>query len=189
MKKFAIKDTTANPAPLGLLGFGMTTILLNMHNAGFFALDAMILAMGIFFGGIAQMIAGVMEWKKNNTFGTTAFTSFGAFWLTLVGLLVLPKLGLAAAVSSTSIALYLMLWGFFTFCMFLGTLNKSFALKFIFGSLTILFFLLGIGDIAGIAELKTIAGYEGIVCGGAAFYTAIAEILNENYGKTILPLG
>jgi len=87
----------------------MTTILLNIHNAGFFALDAMILAMGIFFGGISQMIAGAMEWKKGNTFGTTAFTSFGAFWLTLVGLLVLPKLGLVAAVSSTSIALYLML--------------------------------------------------------------------------------
>ena len=86
-----IKDTTSNPAPLGLLGFGMTTVLLNIHNAGFYPLNTMILAMGIFYGGIAQVIAGIMEWKKGNTFGTTAFTSYGLFWLTLVALLMLPK--------------------------------------------------------------------------------------------------
>ena len=88
---------TANPAPLGLLGFGMTTVLLNLHNAGFFALGSMILAMGIFYGGLAQIIAGIQEWKKNNTFGATAFTSYGLFWLTLVALLILPKMGLADA--------------------------------------------------------------------------------------------
>ncbi len=88
-----VKDTTSNPAPLGLLGFGMTTVLLNFHNAGFYGLDTMILGMGIFYGGLAQIIAGIMEWKKNNTFGTTAFTSYGLFWLTLVALLVLPKMG------------------------------------------------------------------------------------------------
>jgi len=75
----SLKDTTANPAPLGLLGFGLTTVLLNFHNAGFYELNTMILAMGIFYGGIAQIIAGMMEWKKNNTFGTTAFTSYGLF--------------------------------------------------------------------------------------------------------------
>src|SRR5271170_6993916 len=88
-----IKDTTANPAPLGLLGFGMTTVLLNFHNAGFYELNSMILAMGICYGGIAQIIAGIMEWKKGNTFATTAFISYGFFWLSLVGLLVMPKLG------------------------------------------------------------------------------------------------
>ncbi len=87
-----LKDTTANPAPLGLLGFGMTTVLLNLHNAGFFELNSMILAMGICYGGAAQVIAGIMEWKKNNTFGATAFTSYGFFWLSLVALIVLPKL-------------------------------------------------------------------------------------------------
>src|ERR1700679_3756210 len=87
-----IKDTTANPAPLGLLGFGMTTVVLNLHNAGFFELNAMILAMGICYGGVAQVIAGVMEWKKGNTFATTAFISYGFFWLSLVTLIVLPKL-------------------------------------------------------------------------------------------------
>src|SRR3954470_23018998 len=90
-----LKDTTANPAPLGLLGFGMTTVLLNLHNAGFFEISGMILAMGIFYGGIAQIIAGIMEWRKGNTFATTAFTSYGLFWLTLVALIVMPKIGWA----------------------------------------------------------------------------------------------
>src|SRR5438477_12206289 len=92
-----IKDTTGNPAPLGLLGFGMTTVLLNLHNAGFFDLNSMILAMGLCYGGVAQVIAGVMEWKKGNTFATTAFISHGFFWLSLVALLALPKFGFAAA--------------------------------------------------------------------------------------------
>jgi len=89
----AISDTTGNPAPLGLCAFGMTTVLLNLHNAGYYPLDSMILAMGIFYGGLAQVIAGAMEWKKKNTFATLAFTSYGMFWLTLVALIVMPKLG------------------------------------------------------------------------------------------------
>src|SRR5580658_8299334 len=87
-----IKDTTANPAPLGLFGFGMTTIVLNLHNSGMFPMNSMILAMGICYGGAAQVIAGIMEWKKNNTFGTTAFISYGFFWLSLVTLVLLPKI-------------------------------------------------------------------------------------------------
>src|SRR6202022_3121928 len=88
-----IKDVTGNPAPLGLLGFGMTTVLLNLHNAGFYTLNAMILAMGICYGGIAQVIAGMMEWRKGNTFATTAFVSYGLFWLSLVPLLLWTHLG------------------------------------------------------------------------------------------------
>ena len=109
-----IKDTTANPAPLGLLGFGMTTVLLNLHNAGFFELNAMILAMGICYGGIAQVIAGIMEWKKSNTFAATAFISYGFFWLSLVTLIVLPKLNLIAPANETAMAAYLAMWGLFT---------------------------------------------------------------------------
>ena len=122
-------DMTANPAPLGLVGFGMTTVLLNLHNAGFFALGSMILAMGIFYGGLAQIIAGIEEWKKNNTFGATAFTSYGLFWLTLVALLVLPKMGLAEAPDKTAMAAYLAMWGIFTAVMFIGTLKTNRALQ------------------------------------------------------------
>ncbi len=184
-----IKDTSANPAPLGLLAFGLTTVLLNLHNAGFFEMNSMILAMGIFYGGIAQIIAGIMEVKKNNTFGFTAFVSYGFFWLTLVGLIVMPKLGWINAASESAMIAYLIMWGIFTGLLFFGTLRISKALQFVFATLTILFFLLAIGDATGNAGLKTFTGYEGIVCGGSAIYTGIGALLNEMYGRQILPLG
>lgn len=185
----SIKDTTANPAPLGLLGFGMTTVLLNIHNAGYYELNTMILAMGIFYGGIAQIFAGLMEWKKNNTFGTTAFTSYGLFWLTLVGLIFLPKLGLGVATSEPAMVAYFFMWGLFTFVMFLGTLRLNRALQFVFLTLTILFFLLAIRDYTGSATIGTLAGYEGIICGFSAIYAGLAQVINEVYKKVVLPLG
>jgi uncharacterized protein len=185
----AIKDTTANPAPLGLLAFGMTTVLLNLHNAGIYEMNSMILAMGIFYGGIAQVIAGIMEAKKNNTFGLTAFISYGFFWLTLVGLIVMPKLGWITAASESAMIAYLVVWGIFTGCLFFGTLRISKALQFVFASLTVLFFLLALGDLTGNTSLKTFTGYEGIVCGASAIYTGVGALLNEMYGRNILPLG
>jgi len=182
-------DLTANPAPLGLLGFGMTTVLLNLHNAGFFALGSMILAMGIFYGGLAQIVAGIMEWKKNNTFGATAFASYGFFWLTLVALIVLPAMGLATAADKVSMAAYLSMWGIFTLVMFIGTLKLNRALQVVFGTLTILFFLLAIGDATGNSMVTTVAGYEGILCGLSAMYAGLAQVLNEVYKKTVAPLG
>ena len=182
-------DITANPAPLGLLGFGMTTVLLNLHNAGFFALGSMILAMGIFYGGLAQIIAGIEEWKKNNTFGATAFTSYGLFWLTLVALLVLPKMGLADAPDKTAMAAYLAMWGIFTLVMFIGTLKANRALQLVFATLAILFFLLALGDATGNTTITVIAGYEGILCGFLAIYAGLAQVLNEMYKKTVAPLG
>jgi succinate-acetate transporter protein len=149
----------------------------------------MIFAMGIFYGGIAQIIAGIMESKKNNTFGFTAFISYGFFWLTLVGLLVMPKLGWIAAASEISMAYYLAIWGVFTLFLFFGTLKISRALQVVFGTLVILFFLLAYGDATGNAEIKVIAGYEGIFCGASAIYTGMASLLNEVYGKEVLPVG
>ncbi|BCL75554.1 hypothetical protein JHS3_12900 [Jeongeupia sp. HS-3] len=184
-----VKDQTANPAPLGLLGFGMTTVLLNFANVGWISLGSMILAMGIFYGGLIQLIAGVMEWKKGNTFGTVAFTSYGAFWLSLVALLVLPKLGWADAQDSKGMAGYMLMWGIFTFCMFCGTLRASIATRVVFGSLTVLFFLLAATDFTGNPAIGHWAGVVGIFCGASAIYTAVAEILNEVYGRKVLPLG
>ncbi len=185
-----LKDTTANPAPLGLMGFGMTTVLLNLHNAGFYELNSMILAMGVCYGGIAQIIAGIMEWKKGSTFAATAFISYGFFWLSLVMLLLLPKWNLATAPDETAKSAYLAMWGLFTGIMFVGTLRLSLALQFIFATLTVLFFLLAIGDFTGASPgFKHLTGYEGIVCGLAAIYTGLAQVLNELYGKILLPLG
>ncbi len=185
-----VKDTSANPAPLGLLAFGMTTVLLNLHNAGFYELGSTIVAMGICYGGVAQIIAGAMEWKKNNTFGTTAFLSYGLFWLSLVGVIVLPKLGWAAAPSGPALPAYLAMWGLFTGGMFVGTLRLNRALQVVFGTLTVLFFLLAWGDYAGAgAGFTHFTGYEGIVCGLAAMYAGLAQVLNEVFGRTVLGLG
>ena len=184
-----VHDTTANPAPLGLLGFGMTTVLLNLHNAGFYPLDSMILAMGIFYGGMAQIFAGIFEWKKKNTFGTTAFLSYGLFWLTLVALIVIPKFGWVPAQSAASFGWYLFMWGVFTFIMFFGTLRANRALQFVFLSLAILFFLLAAHIWSNSAGLGVVAGYEGIICGLSAIYTGLAQVLNEMYGRTVWPLG
>ena len=184
-----IKDTTANPAPLGLLGFGMTTVLLNLHNAGFYELNAMILAMGICYGGLAQIIAGIMEWKKGNTFATAAFISYGFFWLSLVCLIGLPKLGFTVT-NDTAMAAYLAMWGLFTGVMLVGTFRLNRALQVVFGTLTILFFLLAYAHFARPGEdFEHFAGYEGLVCGFSAIYTGLAQVLNELYGKVVLPLG
>lgn len=183
-----IKDNTANPAPLGLMAFGLTTVLLNLHNAGFFSLGTMILATGLFYGGLAQVIAGIMEWRKGNTFGTTAFISYGFFWISLVTLMIMPILGLGSAPESSALGAYLLLWGIFTAGMFIGTLKLNRALQFVFGSLTLLFFLLALGDFTGIAMITVIAGYEGIICGLSAIYTSMALLLNEVYGRNVLPV-
>ena len=179
----------ANPAPLGLMGFGMTTILLNLHNVGYFALDGIILAMGIFYGGIAQIFAGLLEYKKGNTFGLTAFTSYGSFWLTLVAILLMPKLGLTDAPNAQFLGVYLGLWGVFTLFMFFGTLKGARVLQFVFFSLTVLFALLAIGNIAGNAAIIHFSGWIGLICGASAIYLAMGEVLNEQFGRTVLPIG
>ena len=207
-----MSEKSANPAPLGLLGFGMTTVLLNfVHNARLGPIDGMILGMGIFYGGLAQIVAGLFEYKKGNTFGTTAFTSYGLFWLSFVGLNwlgvrevaglgVMPFLGGTTpwVVSQEAFAAYFFMWGLFTFIMFFGTLRTSRALQFVFMSLAILFFLLASKSAllaytpitASSLELFTrLIGVEGIICGFSAVYLALAEVLNEAHGKTILPIG
>ena len=190
-------EKLANPAPLGLLGFGMTTVLLNLHNAGLFPLDTMILAMGLAYGGLAQVIVGIMEFKKGNTFGTVAFTSYGLFWWSLVLLLVLPSTSIFAGLSApteTAMAAYFFMWGLFTFAMFFGTLKTNRALQFVFMSLAILFFLLTIRELTGNPTLfgtftfNNLVGIEGIICGLSAVYLAIAEVLNEAHKKTVLPI-
>jgi succinate-acetate transporter protein len=184
-----MENKLANPAPLGLMGFGMTTVLLNIHNAGFFPLGSMILAMGIFYGGIAQVIAGIMEFKKGNTFGTTAFTSYGLFWMTFVFLIVFPTMGWKEGPSASFMGWYLFMWGLFTFFMWIGTFGKNRALQIVFFTLWILFFLLAVEHWTGSEATGIFAGYEGIFCGLSAIYLAMAEVINESLGKTVLPIG
>jgi len=188
-----LRDATGNPGPLGLMAFGMTTILLNVHNAGLIPLSGIILAMGIFYGGIAQVIAGIMEWKKNSTFGMTAFLSYGLFWLSFVGIFALPKwIGTAdldLSATSTALGYYLIAWGMFTALMFVGTLRINRSLQTVFLSLTILFILLAVGEWTGNATITKIAGWEGIFVGFSAVYGSIAQVWNELYGRVVLPIG
>jgi uncharacterized protein len=184
-----LKDDTANPAPLGLFGFGMTTVLLNLHNSGCFPMNAMILAMGICYGGAAQIIAGIMEFKKGNTFGTTAFISYGFFWLSLVTLILLPKIDPTLAATGPAMAAYLAMWGLFTLGFFIASLRLSRALQVVFGTLTILFFLLAIENFCTVSDgFRHFTGYEGVFCGLSACYTGMAQILNHTYQKTVLPM-
>ncbi len=184
-----VLDITANPAPLGLLGFGMSTILLNLANAGVIPLTSVIMGMGLFVGGLTQLFVGIMEWKKNNTFGTTAFTAYGAFWITLVAIWVMPKLGVAKPADAVSMGWFLIVWGIFSLGMFIGTLRINRALQVVFGTVVLLFALLAIADFTGSPEIKFIAGLEGVICGASALYTSLAQILNEIYGKEIMPIG
>lgn len=191
-----MNDKLANPAPLGLMGFGMTTVLLNLHNAGL--IDAsgmgMILSMGIFYGGLAQIFAGMWEMKNGNTFGATAFSSFGLFWISLVAIEVFPVLEWFEAPSANAMAAYLAMWGLFTALMTLSTFKANRALQVVFITLTLLFFLLAIGKtLATVDEaigslITMIAGYEGIFCGFSAIYLATAEIANETYGRRMFPV-
>jgi succinate-acetate transporter protein len=180
MTDTTIKDTTANPAPLGLLGFGMTTVLLNVHNAGLIPLSTMILGMGIFYGGLAQIVAGVLEWKKGNTFGFTAFTSYGMFWL-VFALIVWPKVaGWGEAPDPQTLGFFLTIWGIFSLVMFVGTLKlNNLPLQVVFGTLVVLFALLIAHTFTGSAALGTMAGWEGIVCGASAMYAGLSQILGE----------
>lgn len=187
----------ANPAPLGLLAFGLTTVLLNLHNAGFYPLNSMILAMGLAYGGLAQAIVGVMEFHKGNTFGTVAFSSYGLFWWSLVILILMPNMplfGAVGAADATSMAAYFLMWGIFTFAMFFGTLKTNRGLQFVFMSLAILFFMLVIREVTGNPVLfdnvtfNTLVGIEGTICGLSAVYLGLAEVINEANGKTVLPI-
>jgi len=176
---------TANPGPLGLLGFGMTTVLLNIHNAGIVELSIVIVAMGFALGGAAQIIAGISELRVGNTFGGTAFTAYGLFWWSLCLIWINP-FGVNPP-DNISMGFYLALWGVFTFFMFLGTLAHNTITRTVFLSLAVLFFLLSIGDFTENIHIKRIAGCVGIFCGLSAIYSAMAQIVNGELGKKIFP--
>jgi succinate-acetate transporter protein len=165
----------------------MTTCLLNIHNAGFIPLSIMIIAMGFALGGAAQIIAGIMEFKKGNTFGATAFTAYGFFWWSLILIWSNPIKGIDGA-DAMSMGFYLGLWFVFTLFMFIGTLKHNKISQIVFGSLTVLFLLLSLANFTGIESIHTLAGYVGIFCGASAIYSAMGQIINQEFGKTVFKL-
>jgi uncharacterized protein len=176
-----------NPAPLGLAGFALTTWLLSMINAGWFSADSMglVLACALAYGGTAQAIAGVMELPRGNSFGATAFLSYGAFWWSFA----LFVLFLHDKVAPAFVGWYLFLWGLFTFYMWLATFRSPRVLQYIFLALWITFLLLAAGEWMGSAALHMAGGYFGMLTALLAFYLSAATIVNETYGHTVLPVG
>jgi len=185
-----IKDITAGAGALGLLGYGMAGVLVSLANAGIIQTGSMVIAMAIFMGGFAMFTAGLMEWKKGNTYGMAAYSSYGLFWFSYAALLLLPALGLAKDTGGAgAMAAYLALWGLFTLILFIGSLKMSRALAFVLGTLALVFFLEAAGAATGIGMITVLAGYIGILSGLAAIYTALAPVLNDIYGTTVAPIG
>jgi succinate-acetate transporter protein len=184
-----VSEKLANPAPLGLAGFGITTLLLNVVNAEIVSKDAigMVLPVGLFYGGLAQFMAGMWEAKKNNTFGFTAFSSYGAFWMAFAVMEILMINGALEPVSHEGLTVFLVAWGIFTTYMFIGTIRISVALMVVFAGLAILFYLLAWGQHN--ADVHKFAGYEGLFTAGAALYASAAGVINETWGRNLLPLG
>jgi hypothetical protein len=181
-------DNTANPAPLGLCAFGMTTILLSLHNAGLTPLGSPILAMAIFYGGIAQVIVGIMEWKKNNTFGMVTFGSFGFFWISFATLLILPALGLAKAPMPVELAAFLSVWGIFAAGLFICTLKMHRVLQITLMAVVLLVILLVTAQLTGNALILNLGGLVGLVAGVLALYMGMGQVINEVYGNRIFPV-
>jgi succinate-acetate transporter protein len=185
----AVVEKLANPAPLGLAGFGLTTLILNIVNAELIdkASIGMVLPVGLFYGGLAQFMAGMWEMKKNNTFGFTAFSSYGAFWMAFAIMVILKDNEVLDPVPKEGMTVFLGAWGLFTAYMTIATLKISHALQVVFVTLTILFFLLAWGQHN--ETVHKIAGWEGIFCAFTALYASAAQVINETWGEYLLPLG
>ncbi len=187
MSNAAPQAKLLNPAPLGLAGFALTTWLLSMINAGWFSGDSMgmVLACALAFGGTAQAIAGIMEVPRGNTFGATAFLSYGAFWWSFA----LFVLFLHDKVPAAFVGWYLFLWGTFSLYMWFATFRSPRVLQLIFLVLWITFFLLAAGEWTGSATLHVAGGYCGLITAALAFYLSAADVINETYGRVVLPVG
>ncbi|MBA7559791.1 Succinate-acetate/proton symporter SatP [subsurface metagenome] len=187
MEKTMVKDSVkwANPDALGLAGFGFNTILLQIHNIGL--IDGTLpLIYGFFWGGIAQIIAGIIDGRRGNTFGFTAFTSFGLFWTGLSFGFLLEWMGFVE-LDGPGLAWLCICWGIFTGYMTIGTFKISRVHVFIFTSLTLLFFLLAAHFYGALPAI--VPGIEGIFCGTAAAYGSAAAVLNASFGRELLPMG
>jgi len=183
-----LMDNTANPAPLALCAFGMTTILLSVHNAGITGMTSPIVAMALFYGGLAQVIVGLLEWKKNNTFGMLTFGSFGLFWISFAAILMLPAFGLATAPTALELAVFLSVWGLLTVALFICSLKMGRVLQITLALLALVFGLLVAANLTGSLMIHTLAGMLGIVVGLLAFYMGVGAVINEIYGKQVLPV-
>ncbi len=186
-----LAPSIADPAPLGLAAFAMTTFVLSFFNAGLVNAtgEPIVLGLALAYGGAAQLLAGMWEFRNNNTFGATAFTSYGAFWISFWAFNQfyadsVPKNEIGAAVG-----LYLIAWGIFTAYMFIASMRVSMAVMGVFALLAITFLLLGIGEASASSGVSKAGGYIGIVTAVVAWYASFAGVANSTFGRTVMPVG
>jgi uncharacterized protein len=182
----------ADPAPLGLAAFSLTTFVLSCVNAGLVSESILLVfvPLAFFYGGIAQFLAGIWEFRNNNTFGATAFGSYGMFWVALAFFAFFEKqLGITEATAATALGLTLLGWTIFTAIMWVASFNTNVGLIVVLTLLLATFALLTIGDLGGVTAATPIGGYVGIVTAAAAWYMAAAGVINSTAGRTILPVG
>lgn len=180
----------ANPLPLGLLGYGMTTVLLSLANAGFYPLGTMVLAMAVFFGGSAQVIVAILSFRRKDAFAVTAFGGYGFLWLTFAFLLLAQQdHWWPTATSATALGWYLFVWAIFTGGLLIGSLLAPRFLTLVLALTLLLLLLLALSNWTGSTALAQIGGWEGILTGASAIYLAFAFLLNEMYSRTVLPVG
>ena len=180
----------ANPAPLGLAGFGLTTVLLSCINAGLLPAEAAtaVVPLAFAFGGGAQIIAGILEYANGNTFGMVAFTSYGFFWWWYAFMVWTVGAGWIKPPAPSGVATALLLWGVFTFYMWIATFRANKGVWTVFLLLWATFFLLAAGDF-GWAAGKIIGGWVGVATGVAALYVSFGEVTNGAFGRPVIPLG
>lgn len=189
-----VNSPIADPAPIGLAGFAMTTMLLSLVNAGVIGGSAVnaVLPLALFYGGLAQLLAGMWEIRNRNTFGALAFTSYGAFWLSFYVLIKYWLPGLSAGAANDATGFYLLFWGVFTFYMFIAAFGTNGAVLSVFFALTVTFVLLAIGALGGKAggyfQVNEVGGYAGIVTAALAWYTSFAGVTNATWRRTVIPV-
>jgi len=182
----------ANPAALGLVAFGLTTVLLSLINAGALPAggEAVVIPLALAFGGLMQIVAGICEFRLRNTFGMTAFLSYGAFWWWFALLLLFAGNGVIdISAAGPTVGVALLLWGVLTLYLWIGTFRLAKVLFFVFLTLWITFLLLGLGAAMGSAGLTHVGGVLGILCGGLAMYGSFAIVTNATFGRAIIPIG
>jgi uncharacterized protein len=182
--------TPADPGPLGLGAFALTTFVLSMFNAHLVseAGEPVVLGIALAYGGIAQLLAGLWEFRTGNTFGATAFCSFGAFWISFFVLVTFNVGNIPEANAGDAIGLYLIAWGIFTAYMFVASLRTTAAVALVFALLTVTFFLLGIGDAGAHENITKAGGWFGLATAAAAWYASFAVVTNSTFGRTVLPV-
>jgi succinate-acetate transporter protein len=182
--------TPADPGPLGLAGFAMTTFVLSMFNAKLVSSggEPVVLGLALAYGGIAQLLAGMWEFRTGNTFGAVAFSSYGAFWISFWALVVFYAPKIPAADAGHAIGLYLWAWAIFTAYMTVASLRTTGAVALVFVLLTVTFILLGAGNSGGHENVVKWGGYVGLATAVAAWYASFAVVTNSTFGRTVLPV-